>query len=139
MKIYQFSKRYDHFSAIKRQYKFETCLFKMEKMFDGHLGCHIVLGVMPKDDSLVSIGFYINPRFTIYRFSAAIMDLAAILNFFTVIMARHNKLSCLLNIKCHPFKKSTNCPCFWRPSWTMAAILNCPRMPDWHQSDFKSE
>ena len=26
-------------------------------MFDGHLGCHLVLGVMPKDASLVSIGF----------------------------------------------------------------------------------
>ena len=27
-------------------------------MFDGHLGCHLVLGVMSKNASLVSIGFY---------------------------------------------------------------------------------
>ena len=26
-----------------------------KNMFDGHLGCHLVLGVMPKDASLVSI------------------------------------------------------------------------------------
>ena len=26
-------------------------------MFDDHPGCHLVLGVMPKDASLVSIGF----------------------------------------------------------------------------------
>ena len=36
-------------------------------------------------------------------------------------------------------RNSTNLPCFWRPSWILVAILNCPRMPDWHQSDFKSE
>ena len=30
-----------------------------KKTFDGHLGCHLVLGVMPKDASLVSIGFSI--------------------------------------------------------------------------------
>ena len=28
-----------------------------KNMFDGHLGCHLVLGVMSKDASLVSIGF----------------------------------------------------------------------------------
>ena len=28
-----------------------------KNMFDGHLGCHLVLGVMPKDASLVSVGF----------------------------------------------------------------------------------
>ena len=26
-------------------------------MFDGHLGCHLVLGVVPKDASLVLIGY----------------------------------------------------------------------------------
>ena len=29
----------------------------LEWKFDGHLGCHLVLGKMPKDASLVSIGF----------------------------------------------------------------------------------
>ena len=31
--------------------------WKNNVMFDGHLGCYLVLGVMPKDASLVSIGF----------------------------------------------------------------------------------
>ena len=30
-----------------------------KKTFDGHIECHLVLGVMPKDAILVSIGFSI--------------------------------------------------------------------------------
>ena len=39
-----------------------------------------------------------------YHFSAAILDLAAILNLFTIIMVHYDLFSCLLYIKCHPFK-----------------------------------
>ena len=53
--MYQFPKRYDHISAIKKQFEH---LFRREKTFDCHLGRHLVFGVLPKDASLSLYRFY---------------------------------------------------------------------------------